>query len=73
MTKYVVRGDVEVFKKYRLKMGYTQERIAEMLKISTRHFQRIENEENEPSLELFKKIVKVLEIEDIDIVKHIKK
>ena len=73
MTKYVVRGDVEMFKKYRLKMGYTQERVAELLKISTRHFQRIENEESEPSLELFKEIVKILEIEDKDIVQYIKR
>ena len=62
-----------MFKEYRKKHGYTQENIAEILNISSRHWQRIEKEENEPSLELFKKIVKTLNIEDKDIIKYIKK
>ena len=62
-----------MFKKYRLKNGYTQELLAEILGISTRHLQRIEKEENEPSLELLKKIIKILKIDDSDIVKYMKK
>ena len=61
-----------MFKEYRRKRGYTQEAIAETLGISTRHWQRIEQGENRPSLELFKMIVKILKIDDKDIVKYIK-
>lgn len=62
-----------MFKDYRKKHGYTQETLAEILNICTRHLQRIENKEYEPSLELFRRIIKVLNIEDRDIIKFIKK
>ena len=62
-----------MFKKYRKKQGYTQETLAEILGISTRHLQRIEKDENEPSLELLRKLIKVLNIEDKDIVKFVRK
>lgn len=62
-----------MFKKYRIINKYTQENLAEILQISTRHLQRIEKGENEPSLELFRKLIKVLKIEDKDIIKFIKK
>ena len=62
-----------MFKEYRKKQGYTQEELAEVLDISTRHMQRIENEEKIPTMELFKKIVKILRINDKDIVTYIKK
>lgn len=62
-----------MFRKYRKKNGYTQEVLAEILGISTRHLQRIEKEENEPSLELLRKIIKVLKIEDYDVLKYMKK
>ena len=62
-----------MFKKYRKKQGYTQETLAEILGISTRHLQRIEKDENEPSLELLRKLIKILNIEDKDIVKFIRK
>lgn len=61
-----------MFKEYRRKIGYTQEVLAEMLGISTRHWQRIESGENKPSLELFKNIIKILKIDDKDIIKYIK-
>lgn len=61
-----------MFKKYRILNKYTQENLAEILQISTRHLQRIEKGENEPSLELFKKIVKILKIKDKDIIKFIR-
>lgn len=61
-----------MFKEYRKKHGYTQESLAEILNISSRHLQRIERKENEPSLELFKKMVKVLNIDNKDIIKFIK-
>lgn len=62
-----------MFKEYRIKRGYTQETLAEILHISTRHLQRLESKENEPSLDLLRKIIKVLNIEDKDIIKFIKK
>lgn len=62
-----------MFKEYRKKHGYTQENLAEILNISPRHLQRIEKDENEPSLELFRKLVKILNIENKDIIKFIKK
>lgn len=62
-----------MFREYRKKQGYTQETLAEILCISTRHLQRIEKNENEPSLDLLKKIIKVLNIKDKDIIKYIRK
>lgn len=62
-----------MFKEYRLRQKYTQETLSEILGISTRHLQRIERNENEPSLELLRKMIKVLSIEDKDIIKFIKK
>ena len=62
-----------MFKKYRLKKGLTQEELAEILNISTRQLQRIENEECIPSLNVIKKIIKVLNINDKDILEYMKK
>ncbi len=62
-----------MFKEYRIENKYTQESLAEMLQISTRHLQRIEKGENEPSLELFRKLIKILKIKDKDIIKFIRK
>lgn len=62
-----------MFKEYRIKHGYTQENLADILGISTRHLQRIENKENTPSLELLSKIVKILNITDKDLGIYIKK
>ena len=61
-----------MFKKYRIERGFTQESLAEILCISTRHLQRIEKKDNEPSLELLRKFIKILNISDKDIVKYIK-
>ncbi len=62
-----------MFKKYRIKQGFTQELEAELLGISTRHLQRIETEKNIPSLDLLKKMIKILNISDEDIIKYMKK
>ncbi len=61
-----------MFKKYRIKKGLTQEKEAELLGISTRHLQRIEKEDNLPSLELLKKMIKLLNISDEDISNFLK-
>lgn len=62
-----------MFRKYRILRKYTQEQIAELLEISTRQWQRIENEECEPSLKTIRKIFKILMIDDKDILAYIKK
>ena len=61
-----------MIKKYRILRNYSQEELSELLDISTRHLQRIENLESNPSIELFQKIVLLLQIRDEDIAKIIK-
>lgn len=61
-----------MIKKYRILRNYSQEELSELLDISTRHLQRIENLESNPSIELFQKIVLLLQIRDKDIAKIIK-
>ncbi len=62
-----------MFKKYRLNKNLTQETAAELLGISTRHLQRIEKEDNLPSLELLKKMIKLFDIKGEDIINFLKK
>lgn len=62
-----------MFKEYRKMRGFTQEQLAELMQMSWRQIQRIENEENIPTIETFKKLVKILNISDKDIIKYIKK
>ena len=62
-----------MFKEYRKKRGYTQEYLAELLQMSWRQVQRIENETSIPTLETFKKLVKILNINDKHIIKYNKK
>lgn len=62
-----------MIKKYRKKLGITQEKLAELLDISPRQMQRIENGSSETSLKTLKKIIKVLNISDEDIVEYMKK
>ena len=61
-----------MIKEYRLKRGLTQEQLAEMLDISTRHLQRIEVNINSTTLVMLIKIIQVLKIEDKDILKMLK-
>ena len=61
-----------MIKKYRILRGYSQEQLSELLGISTRHLQRIENLESNPSIELLQKIVLILQIRDKDIAKMVK-
>ncbi len=62
-----------MFKKYRINKNLTQETAAELLGISTRHLQRIEREDNLPSLDLLKKMIKLFNIKDEDIINFLKK
>ena len=61
-----------MFKEYRKKKNYTQEYLAELINVDTRTIQRIEAEKTKPSLDTFKKLVKILEIKDKDILDYIK-
>ena len=61
-----------MIKEYRLKLGLTQEQLAEKLEISTRHYQRIEADICSTTLEMLIKIIEILEIEDKDILRLIK-
>lgn len=57
-----------MIKEYRKKRGYTQERLAEELFISTRQLQRIEKNETSTTLETLKRIKKILKIPSEEII-----
>ena len=73
MKNVIIKLVITMFKKYRIEKGYTQEVEAELLGISTRHLQRIEKENNLPSLDLLKRMIKLLDIKNEDIIKFLKK
>lgn len=62
-----------MIKEYRLKKILTQEELAEALDISSRHLQRLEYEEDKTTVKTLKKIVRVLDIPNDEILKYIKK
>ena len=53
--------------------GMTQEELAEILNISWRQLQRIEKNEEQTKITTLKKIIKVLKIQDKEIIDFIKK
>lgn len=61
-----------MIREYRIMKNITQEELAELLNITPRQVQRIENGQSRPSLKTLKLIIKILEISDEDIVKLIK-
>lgn len=62
-----------MFKEYRKKLNLTQEALADKTDLNTRTIQRIENEEEIPSLETLSKLVNALEIKDKDLIEYIKR
>ncbi len=62
-----------MIKEYRLKSNLTQEQLAEKLDISSRHLQRLEQEEDKTTVKTLKKIVSVLNIPNDEILKYIRK
>ncbi len=62
-----------MIKEYRIKNNYTQEQLAEIINISPRQLQRIEKDEDKTKIETIRKIIKVLNIPDEEILKYIKK
>lgn len=61
-----------MIEEYRKKRGYTQEQLAELINISPRQLQRIENKQSETKISTLKKIINILKIDDKDIIKIIK-
>jgi len=59
-----------MIKKYRKIHNLTQEKLAELLDISPRQLQRIESGQTETSLKTLKKLIKILDISDEDIVNY---
>ena len=62
-----------IIKEYRIKNNYTQEQLAEIINISPRQLQRIEKNEDKTKIETIRKIIRVLNIPDEEILKYIKK
>ena len=62
-----------MFREYRKKLNLTQEALADKTDLNTRTIQRIENEEEIPSLETLSKLVNALEIKDKDLIEYIKR
>ena len=46
----------------RVRRGYTQERLAELAEVSTKHITKIENSKATPSIYLMYKIAKALDV-----------
>lgn len=61
-----------MIKENRIKMGLTQEELAEKLEISTRQLQRIEKNEGATRISTLKRIISILKIPDDDIVNFLK-
>lgn len=57
----------------RIKNDLTQEELAEKLDISWRHMQRLEYNEENTTVKTLKKIIKVLNIPDEEILEYLKK
>lgn len=62
-----------MIKENRIKKNYTQEELAEIINISPRQLQRIEKDEEKTKIGTLKKIIKVLQIEDKEIIEYIRK
>ena len=62
-----------MIKENRMLKNYTQEELAEILEISTRQMQRIEKDEEKTKISTLKKIIKILQISDKDILDFMKK
>ena len=62
-----------MIQKYRKLRKYTQEQLAELVDITPRQLQRIEKNESETKIKTLRKIIKILQIEDKDIIEYIKK
>lgn len=64
---------IYMIKENRIRKKYTQEKLAEIIDISPRQLQRIEKNEEKTKIETIKKIIKILEIPDKEIIDFMKK
>lgn len=62
-----------MIKENRIKKNYTQEELAEIIDITPRQLQRIEKNEDKTRIETLRKIIKVLQIPDKEIIEYIKR
>ncbi len=62
-----------MIKQYRLAKELSQEELAEEIGISWRQLQRIEHNEENTRISTFKKIVKILNVPDEEIINFMKK
>lgn len=62
-----------MIKEYRTKKGYTQEELAEQINLSARQIQRIEENEEKTKISTLKKLIKILQIPDKEIIDFMKK
>jgi len=56
-----------MIKEKRKKIGYTQEKMAEILEISLRQYIRIDKEEDMPRRDILKKIIKIFKLTNEEI------
>jgi len=57
-----------ILKSYRIKNNLTQEELAEKIGITPRQVQRIENNTSDTKIKTLQKYIKILKIEDKDII-----
>lgn len=62
-----------MIKENRIKKNYTQEELAEIINISPRQLQRIEKNEDNTKIDTLKKLIKILQIPDKEILEYIRK
>lgn len=62
-----------MIKENRIKRNYTQEKLAELVGISPRQLQRIEMNEDKTSIKTMRKLIKILQIPDKEILQYIKR
>ena len=74
MTNYdiIYYGDVIVIKEKRKIMGYTQEKMANLLDISLRQYIRIDQENCLPRTDILNKLIDLLQLSDQELGEYIK-
>lgn len=74
MTNYdiIYYGDVTMIKEKRKIMGYTQEKMADLLNISLRQYIRIDQENCLPRTDILNKLIDVLNLSDQELGEYIK-
>lgn len=61
-----------MIKEKRKSLGYTQEKMSELLNISLRQYVRIDTEEDLPRRDILKMLIQILELSDEEIGQYIR-